>query len=143
MPLAPPSLPPPGWYDDPWESAPLRWWDGHRWSWHVHDPSPAWESPGRGSESAAAVGSVLLAPAESPRARAGAQPLALVPANGPRPAPAGRGAAPTVPIKAGLWGLVAITVLLVALQSVAVAVAAFVPVVPAVLVVTGALYGPM
>lgn len=23
--------PPPGWYPDPWQLAPLRWWDGYQW----------------------------------------------------------------------------------------------------------------
>lgn len=30
---------PPGWYPDPSGEAPLRWWDGHRWTTRVrHDP---------------------------------------------------------------------------------------------------------
>jgi hypothetical protein len=26
-----PSTPPPGWYPDPWNQQPMRWWDGHAW----------------------------------------------------------------------------------------------------------------
>lgn len=29
----------PGWYDDPSGAAPRRWWDGARWTEHVHDPA--------------------------------------------------------------------------------------------------------
>jgi hypothetical protein len=25
-------LPPPGWYDDPWDGTRIRWWDGHQWT---------------------------------------------------------------------------------------------------------------
>lgn len=25
-------LPPPGWYDDPWDAARIRWWDGEQWT---------------------------------------------------------------------------------------------------------------
>jgi hypothetical protein len=28
----------PGWYRDPWGSAPLRWWDGRTWSWQTAAP---------------------------------------------------------------------------------------------------------
>ena len=27
--------PPPGWYDDPWRQARLRYWDGTTWSGHT------------------------------------------------------------------------------------------------------------
>src|SRR5690349_10108370 len=27
--------PPPGWYPDPWQAAPSRWWDGEQWTAHV------------------------------------------------------------------------------------------------------------
>lgn len=26
----------PGWYPDPWQAAPWRWWDGMAWTAHVH-----------------------------------------------------------------------------------------------------------
>ena len=26
------------WYPDPWGHAPLRWWDGERWTDHVSGP---------------------------------------------------------------------------------------------------------
>ena len=34
---------PPGWYEDPWHRAPLRWWDGTRWTEHTsaYGPVPA------------------------------------------------------------------------------------------------------
>jgi hypothetical protein len=27
----PPMIQPPGWYPDPWQQAPARWWDGYQW----------------------------------------------------------------------------------------------------------------
>ncbi|WP_198679382.1 DUF2510 domain-containing protein [Thermomonospora amylolytica] len=30
----------PGWYSDPHGSGRLRWWDGQRWTEHVHPPEP-------------------------------------------------------------------------------------------------------
>ncbi len=97
MSLAPPTGPPPGWYDDPWQHGSLRWWDGRAWSWQVHPPSTA-------------------------------------------PAPE---AVPTLPLAAGLWGLAAITAVMLALRIGAAVVASFLPVIPAVIVVSAALYGPM
>ncbi len=41
-PPIPPSVPP-GWYPDPWQLHPARWWDGTQWTGHVAVP-PA---PGR------------------------------------------------------------------------------------------------
>jgi hypothetical protein len=32
----PPGTPPPGWYADPLHEAPLRWWDGTRWTPSTH-----------------------------------------------------------------------------------------------------------
>jgi membrane protease YdiL (CAAX protease family) len=29
------AVPPPGWYADPWRTAPYRWWDGQAWTAHV------------------------------------------------------------------------------------------------------------
>jgi len=31
---------PPGWYQDPWHQAPLRWWDGTRWTEHTSPYAP-------------------------------------------------------------------------------------------------------
>lgn len=33
---APPPLAPAAWYPDPVRESPLRWWDGQRWTEHVH-----------------------------------------------------------------------------------------------------------
>ena len=30
--IAPPPLPLPGWYRDPWSSGHHRYWDGHAWT---------------------------------------------------------------------------------------------------------------
>ena len=48
-----------------------------------------------------------------------------------------------MPIAAGLWGLLAISAVIIALHVVASVVAGFLPVIPAVVLVTLALYGPM
>ena len=47
-PASPPSASPPsaypapsaqpGWYADPWGHAPMRWWDGYRWTAFLHGP---------------------------------------------------------------------------------------------------------
>ncbi len=50
---------------------------------------------------------------------------------------------PTLPMAAGLWGLLAITAVLIGLHLVAAQVADHLPVVPAVILLTVALYGPM
>jgi membrane protease YdiL (CAAX protease family) len=120
MSLAPPSLPPPGWYADPWRLAPLRWWDGRAWSWHVY---------GIATDGAPGAARPLTRP--------------YGPVTSPGPATPQRLSAPMVPIEAGLWGLVAITVLMVGLGLVASVVATHLPVIPAVILVTAALYGPM
>jgi hypothetical protein len=31
----------PGWYDDPWATSSLRWWDGTQWTPHAHHPGYA------------------------------------------------------------------------------------------------------
>jgi len=31
----PPSTKPPGWYDDPWQQARLRYWNGYEWTTHL------------------------------------------------------------------------------------------------------------
>lgn len=36
----PPSLPPAGWYVDPQHAAQMRWWDGQRWTEHLHGGQP-------------------------------------------------------------------------------------------------------
>ena len=35
----PVTVPPPGWYADPWRIAPYRWWDGRAWTGHVSGAS--------------------------------------------------------------------------------------------------------
>ena len=30
-------VPEPGWYPDPWSAAPVRWWDGRRWTEHTRE----------------------------------------------------------------------------------------------------------
>jgi hypothetical protein len=37
--------PPPGWYPDPWQAAPARWWDGEQWTAHVEDGPGDPETP--------------------------------------------------------------------------------------------------
>ena len=32
--------PAPGWYSDPWRTAPLRWWDGSQWTDHTFHAAP-------------------------------------------------------------------------------------------------------
>src|SRR3954451_11860886 len=44
------STTPPGWYHDPWRQAPMRWWDGSRWTahladWHGHVPAVSRPEP--------------------------------------------------------------------------------------------------
>lgn len=34
-----------GWYPDPWEIAPLRWWDGTNWSFQTADPAAPSPAP--------------------------------------------------------------------------------------------------
>ena len=73
--------------------------------------------------------------AGAPAAR---HPAASAAAAPPPPAPA-----PTLPIAAGLWGLLAITAVLIALHVLAALAAGHLPVVPGVILVSFALYGPM
>src|SRR4029079_19550087 len=44
------ALPPPGWYDDPWDRSRIRWWDGHHWTGyaagHPSCDAPAAAPPG-------------------------------------------------------------------------------------------------
>ncbi len=41
------TVPPAGWYADPWHIAPYRWWDGRAWTGHVSAPAsaPAYTRP--------------------------------------------------------------------------------------------------
>jgi hypothetical protein len=34
-PTHPPSTKPPGWYDDPWQQARVRYWNGYEWTTHL------------------------------------------------------------------------------------------------------------
>lgn len=48
---------PAGWYPDPAGGEQLRWWDGQRWTEHVHATAP---SKGRGPRALVATGGVLV-----------------------------------------------------------------------------------
>lgn len=50
MPPPPAVIQPAGWYDDPWNAAAWRWWDGHQWTANVHG-----ESTGPGATGTAVV----------------------------------------------------------------------------------------
>jgi membrane protease YdiL (CAAX protease family) len=40
----------PGWYPDPWQRAPWRWWDGAAWSWQTFPPDASAPSEPAGPE---------------------------------------------------------------------------------------------
>ncbi len=40
LPQPEPTPTPAGWYSDPWQQAPFRWWDGAQWTAHVSQPQP-------------------------------------------------------------------------------------------------------
>ena len=64
LPTTPGPAPPlgPGWYHDPWQVSPWRWWDGHAWTVHTaeveeHKPRlPSWLSV------PVLIGTILTAP---------------------------------------------------------------------------------
>lgn len=59
----------PGWYDDPQNSASIRWWDGVRWSEHTA-PKPPQVPPVPAAPSATRIAPAVRIPASSER-RAG------------------------------------------------------------------------
>ena len=40
-----PPAPAPGWYPDPWQAAPARWWDGMTWTGFTQPAPPAPAAP--------------------------------------------------------------------------------------------------
>ena len=55
-PPPPPSAVPAGWYPDPWQQAPQRWWDGSQWTGHTSQPAQPQQLHLQGSERIALVG---------------------------------------------------------------------------------------
>ncbi|WP_082168994.1 DUF2510 domain-containing protein [Mycolicibacterium chlorophenolicum] len=47
-----------GWYDDPWNQADLRWWDGRQWTGRTATTSPAAASTVERPESAERASSI-------------------------------------------------------------------------------------
>ncbi len=81
--------PQPGWYPDPWQRAPWRWWDGRSWTGATSVVAQAQVRP--------VADPPLAAPAPPPLAAPGPPPLVLPPpAVAPPSAPAGPRRAETV-----------------------------------------------
>lgn len=104
---------PPGWFEDPWESGCLRWWDGHRWTPRQRPSSPPTNRyPAIGHE----VGLSLCGSADRTDLDPATQPI-------PQPA-AGRGSGevlrPASGTAATVWVLGAAVVAVVAVLVVAV-----------------------
>ena len=81
--MAPPSLPPRGWYPDPGGSAAWRWWDGERWTddlepyatWLQQSALPAFEAEEHAAASFLPLGIGVLVAACLVRALVGSVDL--------------------------------------------------------------------